>query len=123
MNIGHDFQAAFYLRGLSQLLPDLAGRFRWRWIVVEDKPPFEVRVLEPGNELLEIGDRKAALAIEKWRRCTEANHWPGDPLTVARVELPPWATDRWIAREQTDDDALSMVPMSRPMPSQASRKS
>lgn len=113
INLGYDLSAAFYLRGLSQLKPELAGRFRFRWVFVEAEAPFEVRVVEPSAEMLEMGDRKAALAIEKWRRCLSANEWPGYAPTVTRVESPTWATDRWLAREQTDDDALNFRPLSR----------
>jgi|HubBroStandDraft_3_1064219.scaffolds.fasta_scaffold106443_2 hypothetical protein len=121
VNLGHDVQAAFYLRGLSQLLPDLAGRFRWRWIVVEDSPPFEVRVIEPLAELLEIGDRKAALAIEKWRRCVDTGRWPGYPPHVTRIGLPAWATERWLERERTDPDADAMVLLNHPVSTLAPR--
>jgi PDDEXK-like domain of unknown function (DUF3799) len=119
VNLGHDVQAAFYLRGLSQLMPDLAGRFRWRWIVVEDSPPFEVRVIEPLAELLEIGDRKAALAIEKWRRCVETGLWPGYPPHVTRIGMPAWASERWLERERTDPDADAMVLLNHPVSTRA----
>ena len=113
VDLGYDLSAAFYLRGLSQLLPDLAGRFRWKWIFVEDAAPFEVRVIEPTSEMLEIGDRKAALAIEKWRRCMSSNEWPGYAAVVSRVETPDWSVARWLERERYDDDALSFHPLSR----------
>ena len=113
VNLGYDLSAGFYLRGLSQLRPDLAGRFRFRWIFVEDAAPFEVRVIEPTSEMLEIGDRKAALSIEKWRRCIETNQWPGYPPVISPIAAPDWSTARWLDRERDDDDALSFRPMSR----------
>lgn len=113
LNMGYDLSAGFYLRGLSHLLPKLAGRFRWKWIFIEDSEPFEVRVIEPSAELLEVGDRKAALAIAKWDRCIAANEWPGYAPTVTRIENPEWSTARWNERELTDDDALNFRPLSR----------
>jgi PDDEXK-like uncharacterized protein DUF3799 len=116
---GHDLQMGFYLRGAAHLWPELAGRFRWRWIIVEDHPPFEVRVKEPSPAMVEIADRKAALAIEKWRRCMEANDWPGYPPVVTYAEPTDWGLRKWERRELADDDVLSSRPMSKPLPSQA----
>jgi hypothetical protein len=115
INLGYDLSAGFYLRGLAQAFPEFAGRFRWRWIFVEDQAPFEVRVIEPNAELLAIGDRKAALAIEKWRRCLETGLWPGYPPTVARIVAPPWAFAKWNERELADDDALNFRPTAAPI--------
>ena len=116
MNLGYDLSAAFYLRGLTTLLPEWAGRFRWRWIFVEDEPPHEVRVVAPSGEMLDIGDRKAALAIAKWNRCLSTGVWPGYAPTIARIEPPGWATARWMERELVDEDAVRFRPMSAPIP-------
>ena len=101
-NFGYDLSAAFYLRGLETLFPELAGRFRWRWIFVEDSHPHEVRVIEPAGQILAIGARKAAIAIDKWRRATESGLWPGYPREVQRLGLPGWAEAQWLEREAGD---------------------
>jgi len=108
-NMDYDLSLAFYKRGIERLRPDLAGRIKYRWIFVEDEPPFECRVIEATGAHLSLGDRKAALAIEKWRRCIAANTWPGYPPAVARVEYPPWAEKEITEREMVDDDSLRMV--------------
>lgn len=114
-NLGYDLSAAFYLRGIAALMPEMAGRFRFRWIFVEDAEPFEVRVLEPTAEMLELGDRKAALAIAKWQDCISKDLWPGYPPVVTRVSPLAWAMERHLEREQNDDDAMRMVVSSRPV--------
>lgn len=108
-NIGYDLSAGFYLRGLETLLPELAGRFVWRWIFVEDAEPFEVRVIEPDNEMIELGKRKAALAIAKWHAALTANHWPGYPREVTRLAPPPWSESQLMERELADPDARLAV--------------
>lgn len=120
VNMGYDLSAAFYLRGLTQLLPQHAGRFKFRWIFVQDEAPFECRVVEPDAAMLTIGDRKAALAIEKWRRCLETDLWPGYPPAVTRVSLPGWAETKWMAVEMSDDDALNFRPSFTPLPDRVS---
>lgn len=109
INLGYDLSAGFYRRGLHALRPGLLGRLKWRWIFVEAAAPFECRVIEADAMTLEIGDRKAALAITKWHKCTEANEWPGYPARVDRLEYPEWAYGQWIDHEAGDDDANSMV--------------
>lgn len=107
VSFGYDLSAAFYLRGLETLFPELRGRCKFRWIFVEDEAPYEVRVVEPSGEMLAIGARKAALAIEKWRRCMAEGEWPGYPSTIDRLALPGWAETRWLEREAIDPDALT----------------
>ena len=114
--LDYDLSAGFYLRGLNALLPHLAGRFKWRWIFIEDAEPFECRVVDADAAILALGDRKAALAIEKWRRCLDADLWPGYAPEVTRVACPPWNEARWMERELTDPDADRMVVSSRPAP-------
>jgi hypothetical protein len=61
--------------------------------------------------MIAIGDRKAALAIEKWRKCVEHNLWLGYPRKSTRLAPTKWAVNRVIEREINDDDALTMVPL------------
>ena len=96
---GLDVQAAFYLRGLHALFPEMAGRTKWRWIFAEVEPPFELRVIEADATTLAIGGRKAVFAIDAWRRCLEADEWPGYPRTVQRCEYPQWAEAAWMEKE------------------------
>lgn len=112
---GMDMKAAFYLRGLEQLMPEAAGRSRWLWIFAESKPPFEARVVELDGAARAMGDRKAAFAIELWRQCLAAKRWPGYPRKIERLEYPVWAESQWMAREETDDVALKMHVLTRPL--------
>lgn len=111
---GLDMKAAFHLRGLEQLMPEVAGRAKWLWVFAETKPPFEARVVEMGNTTRHYGDHKAAFAIERWRECLAANRWPGYPREIEQFEYPQWASDRWDDVEKTDETALRMRPLGQP---------
>jgi PDDEXK-like uncharacterized protein DUF3799 len=113
---GLDLQAAFYMRGLETAIPHLAGRVKWRWCFLETEEPFEARVIEMDAATRTFGDRKAALAIEKWRRCLAANDWPGYAREIGRIEYAAWAENNIIAREMEDPDAVNMRPVFAPAP-------
>lgn len=113
---GYDLQAAMYVRGLSQLFPALAGRIKFRWIFIEQDEPHEVRVIEADRATLTIGDKKAAFAIELWRRCIAANEWPGYRREIGTVEYPMWSEAQWIRREEAEIDvAKAAIPMDQPV--------
>jgi hypothetical protein len=114
---GMDLKAAFRVRGLTQLLPSLAGRIKFMWIFAEVNPPYEIRAIEATGEILAMGDRKAAYAIELWRRCMGANEWPGYPRKIERIPLPGWAEAQWMERELSEDQLVAAShPLSRATP-------
>jgi hypothetical protein len=113
---GYDMQATMYVRGLSRLSPALAGRIKFRWIFIEQSEPHEVRVIEADRATLTIGDKKAAFAIELWRRCMAANEWPGYRREIGTLEYPMWSEAQWMRREEADFDiAKASVPMDQPV--------
>jgi hypothetical protein len=118
---GMDLQAAFYMRGLETVLPEVAGRIKWRWVFLETEAPFEARVVEMDGETRAYGDRKAALAIELWRRCLAENRWPGYSRAIGRIEYPAWAANNVMAREMVDDDATRMRTTCAPIPAPSHR--
>jgi len=109
---GWDVSAGHYIRGLTTLMPELAGRFRFRWIVVEQSEPHEVRIIEADRTTLEMGDRKAAMAISKWRECMVMGEWPGYPAQIDTVEYPMWELNRQIEREAAAEDMRDFEPLS-----------
>ena len=96
---GLDLQAAFYLRGLEHVMPDIAGRISWRWVFVECEAPFELRVIELDAMTRAFGDRKVTRAIEIWERCMNTNEWPGYPREISRLAYPAWAEAAWLEKE------------------------
>ena len=106
VNFGYDISAAFYLRGLTKLDPN---ETHFLWVFVEIEPPYEVRVVKCDATTLAMGDRKAATAIEKWRRCMESGQWPGYLRKIGRVDYPSWAEAQWLERELVDPDFANSV--------------
>lgn len=95
-SIGADVQIAFYLRGVEKLHPDLRGQTRFRYVVVEAYPPYELSVIEPDAGILEVGRFKVEEALEKWAMCLEKNFWPGYSTRPYRAELPAWVEAEWL---------------------------
>ena len=97
---GWDIQCAMHERGLNKLDPDNAGRRIFRFITIEQNPPFGIVVNELPESVLTIGRRKLSYAIRIWQECLEADKWPNYASVVHRPEYPSWAESRWLDREQ-----------------------
>lgn len=127
VDMDYELRAAFYERGLAQIMPDLAGRIRFVHIWLEMDPPHGLVATVLDGTAMEIGRRKAAAAIGMWQVCksrgTAIEHWPRYPGGVHRAEYPAFAESAWLEREATDvavaaaliaDPVLSAVPPDRP---------
>lgn len=108
-NLGYDFQGAFYTRGIERVIPDLAGRVKFRLVMQEIEPPYLLTVAELDGGFLTIGNRKVEAAIRMWARCIAENNWPGFPAQIVRLEYPQYAESQWIGREiaEADTDAFA----------------
>lgn len=99
VNYGYDLSAAFYIKGLEAVLPELVGRVEFRWIFVETEPPYELRVIEADPITLEFGKRKAEAAMLQWAACMSSDVWPGWPRGIGRITYPSWAESAWLEKE------------------------
>lgn len=101
MNYGYDVQAEHY----RQVWKAATGEDRpFRFIFQEKSAPYEVCVVELGDDSLMMARKKIARAREIWRICLRDNHWPGYPPGVHRIELSEWFHARWLERESADAD-------------------
>jgi hypothetical protein len=98
-NIGADVQVAFYLRGLRKLTGQEAD---FRFLVVENAPPFAVSAVSLAPSALDLANDKVEWAIAKWRECTRTGVWPAYSTSVARTEAPPWEMERWLEARQVE---------------------
>ncbi|MFA6241959.1 MAG: PD-(D/E)XK nuclease-like domain-containing protein [Candidatus Hydrogenedentales bacterium] len=87
---GYNAQAAFYLRGLRQLLPDYAGRFSFLFAFIEADPPHTVRVVPMTEAWLSFGNMIVSRAIALWGECMATNTWPSYSGTNLIIEPPSW---------------------------------
>jgi hypothetical protein len=101
-NLGYDLSAAFYMRGLTTIHPEIAGRTRFRWIFIETDAPHEVRVIEASGMTMALGEKKVDFAIRKWSHCMATGEWPGYAPTITTLDYPNWAEAQWLEREMTD---------------------
>lgn len=94
---GGDIQVAMYLRGLKSLT---GAEAQWRWVIIETSPPYALSVVEPGADVLAVGEAKVEYAIRRWRECLKSGVWPAYSPEVYRAELPAWADDaKWLVDE------------------------
>jgi PDDEXK-like domain of unknown function (DUF3799) len=99
-----DFRAAWYERGLCRLYPELAGRTRYILVFIEQQPPHWVRVVRLGQHSLARGHKKVAHALGTYARCLHAEHWPGYPHEITRLDAKIFGSaDEWTQREETDE--------------------
>lgn len=93
------FAAAMWERGLNVLDPSNAGRRRYRFVCVENEPPFALTVNEISEAELTLGRRKLQVAIEIWKTCIKSGVWPGYPTSTQFPSTPGYRAAQWDARE------------------------
>ena len=65
------------------------------FVVQEVTPPYIVTVCELDPYDVRGGRVLNRQAIETYRACRDADHWPGYAEDVALIELPPWQRKQW----------------------------
>lgn len=107
VEFGYDIQWKAYTEAIETLIPEVAGRVRMRFVVVEcneDDPSNEVSVIEPDGTMRELGEQRWRRAKAVWQRClaagVEEKFWPGYSAGVVRVGAPAWALSREMERQQ-----------------------
>jgi hypothetical protein len=96
---GYHIQAAFYLRGLSTILPAYAGRTSFVFVFVETSAPYAVRRVCLGESFMTAGAHLAGVAINEWRNAIASNQF-NDPLSGQTITMP--APD-WYLRKLEED--------------------
>jgi hypothetical protein len=92
--LGRDMEAAATLDCLETLLPKLAGRWRFAYIVAELAEPFARVEVDIAGSMLELGRRKWRRAVELWGQCIETGSWPGPFNGHTRPAAPEWAINQ-----------------------------
>ena len=101
---GYDIKAAMYLRGIKA---EFGVDARWRWIVVAKTAPYLVSVVEPSDEVLQVGNAKLDRALQMWRECLTTGMWPGYGPDTHIADLPVWQR-RWI-EEALEEEAWATL--------------
>lgn len=85
---GYHGQSAFYLDGL-QAAGVPANQFIF--IVVEKTPPFAIAVYVADDDMIQAGRLKYQEYLRRHAECLAGDDWPGYPVEVQPITLPPWA--------------------------------
>ncbi|MCA2013482.1 PD-(D/E)XK nuclease-like domain-containing protein [Cereibacter sphaeroides] len=107
MNYGYDVQAAHYLETWRAATGE---NRKFRFVFQEKSAPYEICVVELGEDTLSMASRKIARARETWAHCLKSGNWPGYPLGVQQIELPEWFHERWSERESVAEAMKRATP-------------
>lgn len=86
---GYDTQAAWYPRGLGQIL-DMPGRIRFATLFCETDAPHCSQAVELDEAWRSSAWDLCEEAIEIFARCSKAGKWPGYPRTTQLLSPPDW---------------------------------
>ena len=87
-NYGYHVQHAHYTAGAAALGLDDDPAFVF--VFQEKGPPYLVNVVQLDDGAIQAGRIAMRAAAEIFRDCTAADNWPGYPLDIPAVSLPPW---------------------------------
>ncbi len=102
---GWPVQAAFQERALDILDPDGRGRRKFRFIAIEDMPPYAVVPVELTEATMTIGRKMVDYAINVWRDCIKTDTWPAYGTKVLRPDYPGYREAAWLDRELEEEAA------------------
>ncbi len=86
-NIGYDFQAAFYLRGLKACGHPNA---QFLFLAQEVDAPHACSLHGIAPSMMAIAEEKVEQAIRGWKRCLETGKWPAYDNRVHWAEATAW---------------------------------
>lgn len=100
---GYQLQVIHYGRGVDAMLPETRGRAMFGLLFGEVDPPYCT------SPVIELSEGAAAIAREQhdvggklWDACLKHDYWPGYDTETLLCEPPPWYSQRWLARMNSD---------------------
>lgn len=100
-NLGHDFGAAWYRRGVETLT---GVRPDYVYLCQETTAPFLCSLIGVDPERVALGNAKVEKALRLWRQCLATGQWDGYPNRCVYPELPPWEMARWMEQDESTDE-------------------
>lgn len=91
-SLGYHIAAAARLRALNALLPSLAGRIEYRYLMLESRRPYSFWDPTCTGSYLELGDRRWSSAVAQWSRGLKTGRWTGyhDDIMRRQIDLLRW---------------------------------
>lgn len=102
---GWDLQAAMHERALNALDPAGAGRRKFRFVAVENYPPYALLPIEMTEAWLTMGRKKLEVAISMWSDAIKSGRFTGYPTKPYCPEYPGFKETEWLGREVEYFDA------------------
>lgn len=104
---GYDIQAAAYMSGVAQCIPESTGRVKFEWVFIEANEPYAVTRAEPAGSMCALGHARWRRAVNIWAKCLSTGMWPGyEEGGLVRVEASQWALqDLALEDEEYDGQA------------------
>jgi hypothetical protein len=110
----YDMTVAHYADGYRTLF----GReLEYRFLFVEDHPPFSIRPFKISGQGLEMGERKLRAARSIWKTCIHTGQWPGIKLSLETADPEPWHAAGWLTYDTgvSDADYATALEMQAPL--------
>lgn len=86
--MGYDVAAAFY--HLGALACGAPMTIKTRFLVQEQKAPFQCCVIRPSSAAMEVATSKVRRGLLAWKRGIETNVWPGYGTDTFEADITPW---------------------------------
>lgn len=102
-NLGWATQNAWYRRGLSKLLPDMAGKLRFANLLISPDKPHTSRLVEISEGWRTGADADCERALGIFARCMATGEWPGYPDQEI-LDEPSWLANARLMREMMEDN-------------------
>ncbi len=87
-NYGYHRQDAFYRAGFAAAGLEVE---HFVFVVVEKRPPHAVAVYTLDAAAVQRGADSIRRDLEKLAECMQSGEWPGYPVEIRTLDLPPWA--------------------------------
>lgn len=99
---GWDIQAAMHERALNAVDPQSAGRRKFRFVAIENEPPYALVPVEMSEAWLTMGRKKLSVAVDIWRECMRLDSWPAYSVRPIVPEYPGYIENKWLERELSE---------------------
>lgn len=102
---GYHIQAAFYCIAVKQVTGDWP---LFTWVIIEDKPPHCVNVIDASDFDLMAGRREIENILREWKRANESGEYHGH---IRRNVTCAGGLPAWVAKRYSNEDlGESMLP-------------
>ena len=88
-NLHLDLQASWYRHLATQAFPAFAVDVVL--VAIEKQPPHAIGLYRVSEAMLSNGDKKRALAIDRFCAAQASGTWPAYPAVIQTLQLPAWA--------------------------------